>query len=547
MIVKKHMKKDKSHASRSTAPNDVQFKTICMQHMRNARAFLLHDSSEQSKALLYILGAAFLLLLFVLILGSYFVRPIADDFPRLTIIPDIGPIHYLKFHLETLDGRYSNAIVLALLVSIFRHFSPYTVPLLTCIAIVSSLLALLMQLKLNIRQALLLSIIGATLLILSAPSVFDSLYWMNAATIYTLPIAATFAIIALLYMFFTSTGLSWWGIFFLPLLGLAAGGFNEIQPFVNLTLITVFVFAYRHRLSALGLKTKASLTLFGIGQLVSVVFLKFSPGSLQRQNLVHVSSNTKLTALIHSTLVHFQTFFISMSITQWLLIVCGALAFTYTLQSVLAQGQQADGQKKQRQINFRPGLISLTCIAGMLLPVIATTYANSTETNGLPPHRAQIYITTSLLILISSLSIWLLSRKSSLSLTRIGLMAASFLALTAFIVSSGKTLQVVGSLVVRAFQFDQRSTIANIEESAGITTLSLPSVPIYTTSDAQDLPATNNPNDEYVWIRTYMAQYYHAPHLNVDDQKNLATCPPTHIDWYTNGPFCRETIDHLPR
>lgn len=265
---------------------------------------LSSKSSDIFICLTTIIGVIMLMgLLAVVILSS----PIADDLERLKLIPEMGIFGYIKFSYLYIDGRYSNAFLMATCIWIFKSYGLK----LAILGIISSLIMgftwIIYQLigkesspfKHRVAISLSMSVLISACLLYCMPSIFDTIAWFNACCIYLASIAfASIYIAYTLHIVKLKPKLSYYHFTLLVLGGIIAGGFNEPLSVILLGLYLLFIIA--SLLKRLPKDRIYALTISFVGIAIGLLVDYFSPGNAIRVDAVGKGSASILALVEHS-------------------------------------------------------------------------------------------------------------------------------------------------------------------------------------------------------------------------------------------------------
>lgn len=473
-------------------------------------------------------------LLACILLTNLFTKPVADDFARLTQVRDMGLLRYWHFHITQVDGRYSNALFLGIVISIFGSFAVPMTLIITVLCLAAASWALLQSTTPKASNAAIygtISVFIATVL-LSAPSIFDSAFWMNAESIYTIALASIAATLALgLYTARNARLRS------IPFLGLLVGvficsGFNEIAPTISLLGLSVIFLKLRphSRQQALRLAAIAST------QLGALLIMWAAPGANARKALLVSYNKLSLFAAFRASVHHFFVFFASLGRAEVLLIAAAGIVLGYCAFIGLGKARVLKAADL--------GLSALCAAYCIFVPIFIVTYAGSTRFDGLPPYRAQIFSTTVLCLFVGFVVYYLLNRIHTLRQPALQIVPFGALAI---MVVTGLYLSFVtlAAVTQRYASYSQRDTIVRAQMSLGDNSIHAMQVPVYLSkTEAADLPANNDPASSTFWVIDWFGKYYNAKQVTIDNAANLATCPATHIDWYVNGAYCKQMLDN---
>jgi len=480
-------------------------------------------------------GISIFLLGLLAFLGVYD-RPIADDFTWIHQAHTMSVPGYMHQQLWFAYGRYGNALALALLGKIFYTASVTVAPLALILILVASAYYTSTAFGITKLRALAISLASTAFLLTSVPSIFDVLYWLNSSTLYPLAIAGSMLVAgSTVKMWTAGRRLVLWKLSTVLGIAFLVGGINEFSPVINTVIIALVCIAWRGK--------RYPWRSFVIGAMVATQFLafailKWAPGSIHRQTVAQSGATSLLHVAKHSLLA--MGGFIP-SLTAWniVLIVVASITIAITVY------RYGTTKFLTKEIWRKVAALFVLATTLYVIPVIMTQYARSIRDNDQPPYRAQIYLVAGLMLALTTL-IWLLCTAAKLRSSTYKNIALVVLVVFGLGLSIARTATVGQAMTTRAFLYDQRLTIADLQIKSGKQVLLLPEVPIYAVSDAQDLPPTNDPAYFSSWVSVVMAEYLGVKQVKTDDSKSLESCPAVN-NWYMNQLHCKSVYKAVAR
>lgn len=470
-------------------------------------------------------GAGAVLASLLAFLGIYD-RPIADDYVWIYQAHSMGIPQFVHSQLWYTYGRYSNALALALLGKVFNTASVMVAPLILILILVGATYYLVTAFGIKKVRAAAIALAATSFFLACVPSIFDSVYWMNSSTLYPMAVAGSMIMAGITLKIWTADKVVAWKLAIALCVAFLAGGFNEFAPVINLIIIALVCFAWTGK--------QYSLRRYAIGamvatQLLALAVLKWAPGSLHRQSVAQSGASSTL----HTLRLSFHSmgqFITSIDQGHFILIIMASATLALALYNFKTV------EKYTIDIWHKAAVTFALSVVLFVLPVFFTVYAHSIRDDGQPPYRVQAYLVAGMILALTTI-IWtvctLLKLRNDILKNILLVVALCF----AMVLSISRIGDVGQAITERSFLYDQRTVMANLQLGAGRTTLSLPQVPIYTTTDAVDLPLSNSPDDTYAWVSHALAIYLGAQQVKTDNTKSLRQCPP-YQNWYTNYQYC---------
>jgi len=433
---------------------------------------------------------------------------------------------YMHQQLWFAYGRYGNALALALLGKIFYTASVMVAPLALILILAASAYYATTAFGIKKLHALSIALSTTTFLLTCVPSIFDVLYWMNSSTLYPLAIAGSMLMAGATVRIWTGKPTFWRSAIMLCM-ALLVGGINEFSPVINIAIVVLVCVAWRGK--------QYSRRSYFIGamiatQLLAFAVLKWAPGSVHRQTVAQSGATSLLHVAKHSLLA-MGGFIPSLAAWNIVLIVVASTTIALTVY------RYGTAKSLTKEVWHKVAALLVLAATLYVVPVIMTQYARSIRDNDQPPYRAQIYLVAGLMLALTTL-IWLLCTAAKLRNSVYKNIALLVVVGFGLGLSITRTVTVGQAMTTRAFSYDQRLTIADLQIKSGKQVLLLPEVPIYATSDAQDLPPTNDPAYFSSWVSAVMAEYLGVKQVKTDDSKSLKNCPAFN-NWYMNQSYCK--------
>lgn len=348
---------------------------------------IVQDTYRTSHIIIGLIAATAALLTILIISIILLSSPVADDLGRLEAIPRQGFFGYLNYSIHYIDGRFSNAVLMAASITLFGSYGLKIVLLLIYCSLVLSLTWIawsVLQDKIGKRNrtivALSAGLMGAAAIIFSAYSIFDTIAWFNASCIYLAGLTAGLLSLAYGLHLYKLPSIKLLHYALLFLFCFIAQGFNEPVAATliisALTVLALSIIIYKKNLHIRYLSL-AALT----GYLLGFAAVYFAPGTSARAALLP----NEHTGLLHSLRMAFDNF-------SYLTDYLTSMKFVYPLLlsvSVLIILQLIKYYSRRLILAIGAFLIIVpTAVTGFIV-----NYTHTIDEHGLAPFRTSIIIT----------------------------------------------------------------------------------------------------------------------------------------------------------
>lgn len=205
-------------------------------------------------ALPWVLAACGLALLALFVIAAVAARPIADDPRYYTLIRDHDLTGFIERHLLEETGRYSQAVLIWIVVRVFGTAAMQVTPILLALLLAAAVIAAIRTFarrpwgawRLAIPAGLVIGMVG----VLGVPSVPDAWLWLSSATVYLPGIPVWILAVVCLARAWGATGgrrVAW--TLTAAVLAFVGQGFYEVVSAVGALIAIVAIVVAIHRRS----------------------------------------------------------------------------------------------------------------------------------------------------------------------------------------------------------------------------------------------------------------------------------------------------------
>lgn len=239
-------------------------------------------SHSLTPAILFTLSAV--ILATGLVVLALLTKPIADDYSYFSHPLIHNPILFTADFFVNQTGRYAQGALVSILHRLFGDASTVVGPILLLAGLVASStwLGYLLLAKRSYRflWALTVGSFASCVLILSAPSIFDTFLWLTSSTVYVASLIASILVVSLAIWLYQRRPNKWWYVFFF-VFTFVAQSFSEPTSAILIaaSIITAggYVFYKNKRVLYISLATFTASTL-------GFLTVYLSAGSRNRQH-----------------------------------------------------------------------------------------------------------------------------------------------------------------------------------------------------------------------------------------------------------------------
>jgi hypothetical protein len=465
--------------------------------------------------LLAIIGAT--LVFSTLFIMHFLSRPIADDFPTLYCIHDIGSFGCVSESVMYLNGRFSSNILVALSVGLFDELAINVLPMVLLGLLVVGLWLIAFQLLARNRDRFLMTTaiaFGASVaIILSLPSIFDSVVWFSAAMVHLASVV--FACLLIAYVIWLaklnrSLGIRDYGL--LVVASIFCQGFSEI------TAILLFIAAAGLVIFCLASRRKANLSLFIVllvGLAIGLAIVYFMPGTFVRSSTQAIGSREIVDIIVVGlkNFVYLKDVFIM-----------PGLPFVLVLAASLVLGF---GDKIKRRLVLLIGTL-LTIIPTLVAGLIAS-YTGVIGDDGYMLHRLAVITMTPTVIGLALILSRLLASIKSLDYHKYHHRLAGFGILSVIIGTMWfwpRNIGIIQAESLRSSLHQYRSALV-AEYKSGLLDEPLTLIPApILLKDSQAMDLMYRTDMQRAWIYTSILNYYSLKETDdiVISQQPLGYC-----------------------